>query len=240
MQPNLPEPQAPQNPLPPTNAPNNAGNVVSPQFPASAQEATPAHHPDYEFIMNPASVKQGGLSLGLGSSLAKRVIIAAAGLLVLLILFVVVKGVLGGSSSNAASLLGVVQDQHELLHIASEASQQAGISTTTLNSTSTITASISSQEGQLTSYIKSIGQKISTAQLGLKVSSTTDAQLTAAASAGTYDQTYQTVVQGALTSYQNDLKRAYAQTTGPRGRGLLTTDYNAAKLLVQQLTPTSP
>jgi len=189
--------------------------------------------------MNP-SVKQGGLAVAAPSSLMKRILVVAVGLFILLILFVGVKNLIGSSSSNAASLLSVAQDQQELLHIATNASQQAGVSISTLNSTSTISASIGSQESQLTAYIKSVGQKYNTAQLGLKLSSATDAQLTAAASAGTYDQTYQTVMQGVLTNYQNDLKKAYSQTTGPRGRTLLNADYNAAKLLLQQLTPTNP
>ena len=257
MQPPSPAPSPPpQQPLPPINPPHVIENYTAPeldnepvaataqpavtqQFSVIESQADQTHHPNYEFIMNPTAVRTGG-SFSSSSSLIKRVVVVAAGLIVLLIIFVIAKNVLTSTGSNAAALLSVAQEQQELIHLSASATKQPGIALSTLNSSTTITASVTSAQKQLLTYMRLNHQKIITTELVLKVSASTDTELKAAATAGTYDQTYQSVMQTVLTSYQQAAKRAYDQTTGVKGRALLASDYNGATLLLQQVTSTTP
>jgi hypothetical protein len=227
-----------QNPTQPTQ-PNPA---VAPQpapaagSPAAAVPATPAQ--PYDFIVNPelAPVKRSfsGLSLG-GNSLATRLLVASAGLLLLVIIVAVFKSLLSGTS-NLPSFVTVVQNQQELIHLSTNATTQAGLPVDSVNFASTAELSLTSAQSALTNYLKVNGnKKISTELASINVSSSVDSQLTAAASAGTYDQTFRQIMQTDLGQYQNSLKLAYQKTTGPKGRALLTSDYHQAQLLVTQL-----
>lgn len=194
------------------------------------------NRPDYDFIINPARPSRK-LSLSRFKSRSARVAIVGAGTLLLLLLFVVIKSFFGGSVNNTGSLTAVVQYQRALIHISTAAVQQPGISATTQNSAATILASISSAQQQLLAYFKTNGQSVSKTVANKKISASSDAQLTAAAGAGNYDKTYQSIIQILLTDYEQALKQAYAQTKGPQGQALLASDYSSALLLAQQLVP---
>ena len=56
-----------------------------------------------------------------------------------------------------------------------------------------------------------------------------------AAANNTYDSTYKQVMQTQFSDYQHALQAAYQQTHGPKGRQLLTDQFNGAKLLLVQL-----
>ncbi|HEY5153035.1 MAG TPA: hypothetical protein VII55_03600, partial [Candidatus Saccharimonadales bacterium] len=179
------------------------------------------------------------LSLPGGSSVAVRALVVAGGLMVLLVIFLIVKGLFGGGA-NLTSFVGIVQDQQELLHLTGSAGQHQGqvqpLSTSNQNFAATAQLSLTSSQAALVTYLSGNGQKIKTKELNLKVSTTIDTQLTNATAAGTYDQTFQTIMQSQLTGYMNDLKQTYKQTNGKRGHVLLNTDYEQAKLLLTQLT----
>jgi hypothetical protein len=129
----------------------------------------------------------------------------------------------------------VAQDQHELIHLATNASQQQGITTTDQNFAATAQLSLTSAQSVTVKYLVANGNKISLKVLSLKVSTATDAQLTAAAAATTYDQTFQAIMKAKLTTYVSSLQQTYKQTTGKNGRALLNNDYNQAQLLLTQL-----
>ena len=101
--------------------------------------------------------------------------------------------------------------------------------------------SVSSAKQQLLAYVQANHFKAITAlKLNLKVSKLTDTQLATAATAGTYDQTYQSVMQMILPAYQQALKQAYDATSGPKGRAMLSADSAGAALLLKQLSPATP
>ena len=157
----------------------------------------------------------------------------AGGVLVLLIVLIVIKGVLGGGSS-LTPFVSIIQQQQELIHLSTNASRQQDLSVTNQNFAATAQLSLGSAQSALITYLKSNKTKVGTKQLNLKISTSTDAQLTTAEAAGTYNQTFQEVMKSQLTSYASNLKQAY-KTAGKQGRALLSSDYNQAQLLFNQL-----
>lgn len=215
------------------NQPVAAAIPAAPNIPAQPAVVTPEQQ--FDFIMNPDQpVKKSGL-LGGGSSLPTRLALGSGGLLVLLIILIVLKNLLGGSA-NLTPFVAVAQQQQELIHLATAAQQQQDLSVTNQNSAITTQLTIASSQSNLLAYLKQNKTKINAKQLGLKISATTDTQLTTAESAGTYNQTYQTVMQNELSIYMSGLQQAY-KTAGKNGRALLTDEFNQAKLLKNQLGP---
>lgn len=189
--------------------------------------------PNYDFILSPAAPPKRR-PLG-GGSMLSRLLLVGGILVVLMIVFVVIKNLASGPS-NYPVLLTVAQDQQELIHLSTAAGQQQTLATAAKNFATTAQFGLTSQQAQFTDYLKKNGHHVPAKTLNLKISKTTDDQLAAAASAGTYGQTFKEVMQSQLTTYSQDLKRAYAQTTGRKGRQLLSNDYDAAQLLLQQLS----
>ena len=62
----------------------------------------------------------------------------------------------------------------------------------------------------------------------------TDATLKSAQGNGNYDQTYISITQSELASYEHNLKQAFAATKIIKERQLLEGAYQQAQLLVQQ------
>jgi hypothetical protein len=193
-----------------------------------------APKPDYGFIMEPPKPPKPPLFTFGGGSKNTRIILVVAGIFILLILFVGFKNLLAGSNSSTPSLVTVAQDQQELAHLAQDGTTNATASNLK-NFAYTTQLSLKSEQSDLVAYLKKNGHKTGTKELNLKVSKALDAQLAAALTTSTYDATFKQTMQTKLTSYQQTLKQAYAQTKGPKGRALLNDDYKASELLLKQL-----
>ncbi|HTB49110.1 MAG TPA: hypothetical protein VK712_03440 [Verrucomicrobiae bacterium] len=239
--------QLPQNPVPGTPQPQDFPAPGTPPpnslyvqqqptvYPPAAPDAM-SHSPEYGFIMSPETVPNRSWSLPGGNSQTKRALTVFGGLFALLIVFIVIKGLLGGGGPNLASFTAVAQDQQELIHLATDISQQTqNASATSQNIAITVQLSITSAQSQLLTYLTNNHESIGTKTLALKVSTSLDNQLTTAAADSTFDQTFQQAIQSKLTTYQQDLKQTYAQTKGTKGRQLLSNDYNGATLLLKQI-----
>lgn len=197
--------------------------------------------------MQPSKPSRHGLllpNLSGSSSPIVRIGIILGGLLVVLILFVIIKGLLSGPG-NTPALTSVGQDQQAMIHIltngaGSDSQQQATLSANSQNFAATAQLSLTSAQNQLVTYMKNNGKKVKTKTLALKISPATDQELTTAASNSTYETTFQKIMQTSLVNYQKDLQAAYKQTKGPKGRQLLSNEFNGAQLLLAQLkTPAS-
>jgi len=224
VQPN--NPYDPNQPVAPPPAP-------PPYDPTLNQNATPQPH-DYSFILNPEKpTRKRGLP-GSSSSMLVRIGIVAGGLLILLIIFSILKSALAGHP-NTTGFITAAQEQQELIHLSTNASQQTGLSTTNLNSALTTQLSLTSGQHDILAYLQNNHVKVKTKLLNLQVSKTLDEQLTTAAAASTYNQTFHDVMKSKLTAYALTLKQTYAHTKGPKGRALLSQQYDAAQLLLQQL-----
>jgi hypothetical protein len=228
-----PQPHQPSAPVP-----TNAG-------PASTySEPQPQH--DYSFIMEPANPfpKKSLLGPSGSSSQIAKIAVGAGVLFALLIFFVLIKTATGGNSGglDMPSMLSVLQDQSELSHLTSPNTATPlppGLAATTVDSRITVQLTINDAQGKLLSYLKTNHKKVNSKQIALKISATTDKQLTSAGANGIYDQTYQTVMTNQLNVYKQDLKTAYAKNTGAKGRTLLNNEYKGAQLLETQLSSPS-
>lgn len=164
-----------------------------------------------------------------------RALLAAGGLLVLVIIFVIIKSLFGGGGSNLTLFVGVAQDQQELIHLATNASQEKSLTANDQNFAATAQLSLASSQAAIIKYLSVNGQKVNLKTVNLKLSASLDAQLTNAAAATIYDQTFQQITKTKLTAYLSDLQQTYKQTKGKNGRALLSDDYNQAQLLLAQL-----
>jgi hypothetical protein len=205
----------------------------------AVQPNLPPPTPDqpYDFIMDAPKTPGNGSPLPQLNSTPKRAALFVGGLFVLLILFLIIKSLLSGTS-NFTLLVGVAQDQQEILHLTStvtNASQQQNLSAADQNFAATTSASIGSSQTTLATYMAANKHKLNPKTLNLKVSKALDDQLVTAQANGTYDQTFQQILKGRLTSYSSDLSQAYQKTKGSKGRALLASDYSQAKLLLKQL-----
>lgn len=229
MPPNNPYQPTP-NPLPP--APGPMQPLPPNQVPSSPSPS------EYDFLAGPPKPPKRSL-LPSGAPPIARVALILGGVLGVILLIVIIKGAVGGSG-NTAPLVSVVQDQQELAHLATNAlqptsGQPPSLSSSTEDFASTAKVSMTSSEAQMLAYLKKNGKKVGAKQLALKVSATTDQQLTTAAANSTYESTFKEIMQSKLQTYQADLQRAYSQTSGPKGRELLKQEYQGANLLLKQL-----
>lgn len=205
---------------------------MHPQQPYSPAPQQPA--PDYSFILNPEQPKRPGLFKFGGGSKAMRIAVVVAGIFMLLILLIGFKNLLAGSNKSLPSMVGVAQDQQELIHLSQNGVQNA-VATDTKNFAVTAQASLASEQSQLITYLAANHRNVKPKELALKVSATTDAQLAASLSASDYDPTFKDIMKAKLATYKQDLQKTYSLTKGPKGRALLKDDYNAANLLLKQL-----
>ena len=216
------------------------GDSRPPTEPEPVGDQPPAtFNPDqaYDFINEPLQDQNSRSILPSNSSLPMRIAIFGGGLVILLIAFVVIKGFLGGGGSSVA-LTTVAQDQEAIIHLTDNAQQQTDLSDANKNFSATASLSLSSSQSDLITYMTKNGTKVKSKELGIKISKTTDAQLVSAASAATYNETYKSVMHTKISSYMNDLKLAFQETSGPNGQALLNSQYEQAKLLLIQLDDT--
>jgi competence protein ComGC len=189
--------------------------------------------PDYSFITDPQQSKPARKLPGSGSLLGKVVLIAVA-IILLLIIFSVVKGLVGGHS-NVDDFVGVAQDQQEIIHLATNALEEPSLSTVNKDSALTSQLSLKSDQAATIKYLSSIHKKVKSKALDQKVNPSIDTQLSAAATASTYNQTYHDIMLAELNAYKGHLQAAYLRSKGPNGRTLLSKNFNDANLLIKQL-----
>jgi len=206
-----------------------AGQPV--QFPAPPAEPHVDRTP-YDFIMNPE--KPGKVPLNpLGSSSKQRVMVLGGGAVLLIIVIVILSSLFKGGGLNAAPLITVAQEQSELVRVAA-AGAQASSDDNTQAFAYSVQLSVTSDQQKLLSYLSSLHHTIKPEVLALKHSTDVDTQLANAQASNTYDATLRTVLQNDLSSYSQSLKAAYASNPGPRGDKILSDEFNAAQLLIQQ------
>jgi len=194
----------------------------------------------YDFIMNP-EVKKSKTPLpglpGLPASMNKLLI--GLGLVFVLIIFIVVISSLIKGTSNTPALTSVLQDQTEIIHIATNASDVSSLSSSYKNFIATTQVSLGSASNQLTNYLTINGVKVSPAALTLKESSSTDQTLATANSNGDYSQVFDQVMTTELTTYVTDLSNANKEIKGVHGKALLRNFFDQEELLYTQLSQAS-
>jgi hypothetical protein len=213
---------------------------MQPQQPYGGPPAPLQPH-EFEFITNPN--KPGRRGLGLGNSTAQRLLVVLGGVFVLVIIVVIIAKLLSHTTNALPALTAVGEQQQELIHLtgstegtSSGSGSAPTLSTDHQNVQATIQLVLTSNQTQLLTYLSSNHYKVKTALVTGYANSSLDQQLTAAATNGSYDATFASIIQSQLNSYETALKQAYLQVTGPKGRAMLNSDYSQAQLLQQQLT----
>jgi hypothetical protein len=192
----------------------------------------PAPTGQYDFFMNPQQA--GKPRLAGPSSPISRILVVVGGLVLLIIIFVIISSLLSGGPTPASLQTIVVEDQAEIMHL-SKAGSNTASSAVAKNFAITSLFTITTDQQNLVTYLAQNKVKITPAQLALKVSAKTDADLATALSAGVYDQTYTQAMTTVFTSYAQDINTAYKKTTGTNGRKILASQYKSAIVLLKQL-----
>lgn len=187
---------------------------------------------DYAFIMNPDQPPRRSRLPG-GNSMMGRVLLVLGGLLMLLVLFALIRGLL--SSSNLNDFVGLAQEQQAMIHLTEKATEQPGLSETNRNFAITAQLSLANSQNETIGYLNKNGKKVNGRQLALKISAATDKRLEDAGSTGSYDTVFHDIMKQKLDNYGSTLQQAYGRTKGPKGRQLLSNEYDRTKLLMQQL-----
>lgn len=199
-----------------------------PQQPQLPQQPQPPANDPYHFIMNPQQPAPRR-RIGKPSGLLAWVGIVA----VVVVLFVIIFSILRGGSGDTKPFVTLVQEQQEIVRIASaqaSAVQGQNVKNFVMNTQ----LSIASDQTRLKELLSKNGVKVSEKQLEALASTSTDAQLTSAASSSTLDATLVTVLQKELTDYQSTLSQAYKATSNKPAKALLADLNEHAALLLAQ------
>jgi len=193
----------------------------------------------YDFIVNYDKQKQPNRLISVNNSSFKTRLLIAGGGGLLLILFIWVFIALLSNSSNSptAPLIGIAQAQNELARISLLASQNA-VAQPTKTFAITTNLSLLSEQQAVLAYLHGLGSNPSSAVLQATLNISSDASLKVAQNTGSYDQTYISIAQSELSSYENALKQAFANTKNLKEQQLLSTAFTQAQLLMQQSSQT--
>lgn len=188
------------------------------------------HHPSYDFIMNPGAKPKGGLFKG-GDKKQRLLITVIAGGIGLVVVFIVLNLLFGGSGGSTDRLNGLVQQQTELIRVASLGEQDA-TDDTAKNLAITVELSLTSAKSQTTTTLSKVGGKLNTKLVGAKKDSATDEALAAAKKANRFDDVFVATMKEELTDYQAELKDFFNSTSSNTEKTLLQQLYKDAGVLI--------
>ncbi len=184
-------------------------------------------NPDFNFILNDNSPPKRGIGLPKLPKPAKVILFTLIGIIMIVI---VLSALSSRSASNSQAYINVVARGQETLRVTSTFQQKLQDFQTQATA-ATVSATITSDQAQITSYLAKNHVKISKVQLNADIDKTTDTSLQNAAQNNNLDAAYQNYLKTALVKYQSDLKLAYA-SAGPAGKQLLKTSYASAGTLL--------
>lgn len=185
----------------------------------------------YDFIVNP-QVDSKKSKLGNGNN-AMRILLVGGGIVTVLIVIAFVFVTIFSKSTPSLSLTAIVQQQQEIIRIATQGEQQAGTDTTK-NLAYNIDLSVGTSQSQLKSYLAKHNVKITAKELALKKDPNTDKLLANAKATSTYESALQKVLASQLQTYITDLQKAYDGTNSKALRTVLADSYKAGKTLLNQ------
>jgi hypothetical protein len=190
----------------------------------------------YDFIVNPqVAPKKSKLA---GGSNTMRILLGVSGLAVILMVIAIVFVTIFSKGTPSLSLTAIVQQQQEIIRIATQGEQQAGTDTTK-NLAYNIDLSVGTSQSQLKSYLAKHNVKITAKELALKKDPNTDKLLANAKATSTYESALQKVFASQLQTYISDLQKAYDDTSSKTLRTVLADSYKAGKTLLNQANGTA-
>lgn len=177
---------------------------------------------DYSFILKaPQQPKKTGLSLN------NRGLLFLAGA-VLIILVVVL--VFASRGSSQTEVVGAAARATEIARVSDQVIQTTS-DPDAKNLASTVSLSMNSEKAQLVSYLAANKTKVGTKDLAADQSTSTDAQLQAAAQNNSLSQTYYNYLKTNLALYQTELTAA-SKTVGAKGQAVITSSLSNIQTLL--------
>lgn len=184
-------------------------------------------NPQYEFIFKDQAQPKKSFGLPNLPSGVKITLGIVIGLFLVVILYVVLFSNKGGKSTP---LMGVMGRAQEIARV-SDMLQQQSKDEDTVNLAATAEISMSSDQAQLTSYLKKNHQKVNTSQLLVYKDTKTDSEVQAAAQNNTLESYYQSYLKKQLDSYHTALAEAYS-TAGPNAKLILQKSNDSVETLL--------
>ena len=207
--------------------------------PAPSPNLQPApQHDPYDFIVNYDQRTGKRSPISGNRSTTNRALIAIVGAIFLIVVIWIFLTILSNSSTiNTTAAIGIAQRQTELARISKDPIDQAAAQPTK-DFAATTQFTLLSEQQILVNFLQLHGAKVNTTVLGADENKQSDSELLTAKANGDYDQTYITIAQSQLTSYELALKQAYTGSKNATERKLLSQDFNAAQLLLKFSTQT--
>ena len=220
MQPN--EVVNPSAPLAPEGSPS----------PVEPKTSPPAPDSQYDFILKDKPKPKKNLVPNLAnlSGPTKRVIGIILAFIVIVVLFVLV---FSNRAAGNDKFVTVVAQAQEIIRVDTVATQQAkNASSATQNLISTSSTILTSQQAELTQYLKNNKVKISKSGLNANLNKNTDVQLQSASQNNNFDGVYLSYLKKQLNSYQLALQAAH-KSAGKSGKEILSKDFNSIQTLLK-------
>lgn len=155
-----------------------------------------------------------------------EVVLALFVIIILLALFS------GNHASGSNKLVSVVAQAQEIVRVDTIAAQQANNSSGAIqNLIATSSTVLSSQQAELTQYLKNNNVKISNNSLNADFNKNTDTSLQTATQNNNLDSVYLSYLKSQLNNYQTSLQTAY-KSAGKNGKAILSKDYDSIQTLL--------
>lgn len=188
----------------------------------------------YDFIMNPEQQKKKLFSFK-GGGKQRYIIMAVAAIGMLTILILLFGLLFGGGSGSKERLIGIAQQQTELIRVAEQGTKNA-TGTDAKSLAASIQLTMLSDKNAIKELMTKNGDKFKEKDLTGTPDSEVDSKLTAAQQNGTFDTIFTSIVKELLNDYKTDLSSAYDVASGPQTQQTLAQAYENANNIVETHT----
>jgi uncharacterized protein YpmB len=202
--------------------------------------ALPNANPEYNFIFNGQQQSKKRFSLPGGNNFVKiAFLIVGVGFIVGIL--IIVASSFFGPKINTKQVTDVIARGVEITRVSDEVTQKSR-DLNTANLASTTSATLSSEDNQLLSYLNKNKKKVNKKDLSLYVSKNTVAEIVSADQNNRLSEYYNSYLKKNLTDYLTAIKTAYDSTNGPTLKADLLQFSNSTKTILstQQLATTQP
>ena len=185
--------------------------------------------PQFDFMLKNSQPAKKGLPLPRLPKVAKIILAVVLGILLLVIISSVLSGRNKGSSQG---IIGALARGQEISRVTTLTQQQLHLQDPETQAlASTVSATLASDNQQLTSYLATNGTKVSKVILATDTDKSTDAQLQTASQNNSLDDAYRAYLKVNLAKYATNLQSAY-KSAGPKGKAILKDSYESVQSLL--------
>jgi hypothetical protein len=208
--------------------------------PQSPSPNLPSPNPDYNFIFDSQQKKRSWFKLPGGNNLGKLTLLIIGVGAVVGIGIVVLSSILG-PKINTKEVVDVIARGEEIVRVSNNVAQKSR-DLNTANLASTTSTAVTSQDGQLISYLAKNKKKVSPKEIAIYTNTATDTAVVSADQNNNLSEYYDSYLKKSLTTYQSSIKTAFDTSNGPNLRAILQNFSNSNQILLstQQLANATP